>query len=161
MNLFIWIYCTGILLRGITGAPLTGGIYRTEQWPTFSFYPYNSGYFGNYGQAQHANELSQLQKTVKSLEEKLASVSSSNKQVSHDDFREVSRKKKRRFLHEISDSDDALSDISSEELDVWSGSENGQTEDGFQMPFFSDLSTVKACSNTSDKLTSKTLFKNG
>ena len=31
MNLFIWIYCRGILLRGITGAPLTGGIYRTEQ----------------------------------------------------------------------------------------------------------------------------------
>ena len=127
-----------------------------QQWPTFSFNLYNSGYFGNYGQAQHANELSQLQKTVKSLKEKLASVSSSNKQVSHDDSREVSRKKKRCVLHEISDSDDALSDISSEELDVWSGSEDGQTEDGFHMPSFSDLSTVKACSNTSDKLTSKT-----
>ena len=39
---------------------------------------------------------------------------------------------------------------------MWSGSEDGQTEDGFQMPSFSDLSTVKACSNISDKLNSKT-----
>ena len=134
-----------------------------QQWPTFSFNPgfnpYNSRYFGNYSQAQHANELSQLQQTVKSLEEKLASVSSSSQdnkqvQVSHDDSREVSRKKKRCVLHEISDSDDALSDISSEELDVWSGSEDGQTEDGFRMPSFNDLSTVKG-SKTSDKLTSQ------
>ena len=63
--------------------------------------------------------------------------------------------KKASCHHEISDSDDALSDISSEELDVWSGSEDRQTEDGFQMPSFNDLSNVKGCSNTSDKLTSK------
>ena len=35
-----------------------------QQWPAFSFNPsfnpYNSGYYGNYDQAQHANELSQL-----------------------------------------------------------------------------------------------------
>ena len=75
-------------------------------------------------------------------------------QVSHEDSREVSSKKKLCVLHELSDSDDALSDISSEELDVWSGSEDGQTKDGFQMPSFNELSTVKG-SNTSDKLTSK------
>ena len=95
---------------------------------------------------------------VKSLEEKLASVrwtQQENKLVSYVDSREVSRKKKRRVLHEISDSDDALSDISSEELDVWSCSEDGQIEDGFQMPSFNDLSTVKGCSSTSDKLSSK------
>ena len=112
-----------------------------QQRPTFSFNPYNSGYNGNFRQVQHASELSQLQQMVKSLEEKLASVSSSsqdNKQVSHDDSREVSRKKTCCVLHEISDSDDTLSDISSEELDVWSGSEVRQTEDGFQMPSFND-----------------------
>ena len=38
---------------------------------------------------------------------------------------------------------------------MWSGSEDRQTEDGFQMPSFNDLSTVKGCSNTSDKLISK------
>ena len=78
---------------------------------------------------------------MKSLKKKLASVSLSsqdNKQVSYDDSREVSRKKKHCVLHEISDSDDTLSDISSEELDAWSGSEDGQTEDGFQMPPFND-----------------------
>ena len=74
-------------------------------------------------------------------------------QVSHEDSHD-SRKKKLCVLHELSDSDDALSDISSEELDVWSGSEDGQMKNGFQMPSFNELSTVKG-SNTSDKLTSK------
>ena len=95
---------------------------------------------------------------MKILEEKLALVSSTpqvNKHVLYVDLREVSLMKKRSVLHEISDSEDALSDISSEELDVWSGSEDGQMEDGFQMPSFNDLSTVKGCSSISDKLTSK------
>ena len=73
-----------------------------QHWPTFSsLNPYNSGFYGNYDQAQHAYEFSQLQQTVKSLKEKLASVSSSsqkNEQVSHDDSCEVSRKKKRRVI---------------------------------------------------------------
>ena len=86
-----------------------------QHWPTFaSFNPYNSVFYGIYGRAPAACDFSQLQQTMKSLEEKLASVSLSsqeNKLVSHDFSREVSRKKKRRVLHEISDFDDALSDI--------------------------------------------------
>ena len=88
---------------------------------------------------------------MKILEEKLASVSSTpqeNKHVSYVDSLEVSRKKKHCVLHEIRDSDDALSDISSEELGLWSSSEDGQMEDGFQMPSFNDLSTAISVTKT-------------
>ena len=83
-----------------------------QHWPTFSsFNPYNSGFYGNFGQGPQANEFIQLQQMVKNLEEKLATVSSTpqeNKQISYVDSREVSLKKKRCLLHEISDSEDAL-----------------------------------------------------